>query len=152
MKKVAIGSDQNGFRLKEIIKEHMMAKGVEVVDYGVYDENPVDYPDIALKVAQEVAAGKFDRAVLICGTGIGMAIAANKVPGVRAAQCYDVYSAERSRKSNNAQVITLGALVTGPELAKKLIDAWLESEFEGGRSLTKVEKINEIDRQFHACS
>jgi len=74
MKKVAIGSDQNGFRLKEIIKEHMMAKGVEVVDYGVYDENPVDYPDIALKVAQEVAAGKFDRAVLICGTGIGMAM------------------------------------------------------------------------------
>mgnify|MGYP000099914333 CR=1 FL=1 len=147
--KIAIGSDHNGFALKELIKEHIVSKGIEVVDYGVNDENPVDYPDIALIVSKEVAAGKFDRAILICGTGIGMAIAANKVPGVRAAQAYDVYSAERARKSNNAQVITLGAQVTGPELAKKLIDAWLESEFQGGRSLPKVEKINEIDRQFH---
>lgn len=147
--KIAIGSDHNGFALKELIKEHIVSKGIEVVDYGVNDENPVDYPDIALIVSKEVAAGKFDRAILICGTGIGMAIAANKVPGVRAAQAYDVYSAERARKSNNAQVITLGAQVTGPELAKKLIDAWLESEFQGGRSLPKVEKIIQIDEQFH---
>ena len=127
----------------------MISKGVEVVDCGVNDTKPVDYPDIALLVSRKVAAGDFDRAVLICGTGIGMAIVANKVPGIRAAQCCDIYSAERARKSNNAQVITLGAQIIGPELAKKLIDAWLESEFQGGRSLPKVEKINEIDRQFH---
>jgi len=148
-KKIAIGADHNGFHLKEIIKNHLASKGIDVVDFGVNDENPVDYPDIALLVSKRVAAGEFDRAILICGTGIGMAIAANKVPGVRAAQCYDVYSAERARKSNNAQVITLGAQVVGPELAKKLIDVWLESEFQGGRSLPKVEKINDIDRQYH---
>lgn len=147
--KIGVGSDHNGFALKELIKEHIASKGIEVVDCGVKDEKPVDYPDIALSVSEKVASGEFDRAILICGTGIGMAIVANKVPGVRAAQVYDVYSAERARKSNNAQVITLGAQVTGPELAKKLIDAWLESEFQGGRSLPKVEKINEIDRQFH---
>lgn len=147
--KVAIGSDHNGFNLKELIIEHMKSKGIEVTDCGVHDEKPVDYPDIALLVSKKVADGEFDRAILICGTGIGMAIVANKVPGVRAAQCSDVYSAERARKSNDAQVMTLGAQITGPELARKLVDAWLESEFQGGRSLPKVEKINEIDRQFH---
>jgi ribose 5-phosphate isomerase B len=146
--KVALGSDHNGFRLKEIIKNHIVSKGVEVFDFGVDDETAVDYPDIALAVSNKVAAGDVDRAILICGTGIGMAMVANKVPGVRAAQCCDVYSAERARKSNNAQIITLGAQITGAELAKKLVDAWLESEFQGGRSLPKVEKINEIDRRF----
>lgn len=150
--KVAIGSDHNGFNLKELIKEHITSKGIEVVDCGVNDTKPVDYPDIALSVSNKVAAGDFDRAILICGTGIGMAIVANKVPGVRAAQCSDIYSAERARKSNDAQVMTLGAQVTGTELAKKLVDAWLESEFEGGRSLSKVEKIKQIDKQFRTIS
>jgi ribose 5-phosphate isomerase B len=147
--KVAIGSDQNGLNLKNIVKEYITFKGIEVVDFGVNDVEPVDYPDVALLVANKVAAGDFDRAILVCGTGIGMAIVANKVPGVRAAQCYDVYSAERARKSNNAQVMTLGAQITGSELAKKLVDVWLESEFQGGRSLPKVERINEIDKHFH---
>lgn len=146
--KIIIGSDHLGFDLKEIIKEHLKSKGIEVVDVGVHDKTPVDYPDIGLALAEKVASGDFERGILICGTGIGMAIVANKVPGVRAAVCHDIYSAERARKSNNAQVMTMGALVVGAELAKKLVDVWLESEFQGGRSLPKVEKINRIDMKY----
>lgn len=146
--KIIIGSDELGYDLKEIIKNHLTDKGIEVVDAGVYDKNPVDYPDIALSVAQRIANNEFERGILICGTGIGMAITANKVPGVRAAQCHDIYSAERARKSNNAQIMTMGALVVGVELAKKLVDVWLESEFQGGRSIRKVDKINNVDKKF----
>ncbi|MGF7398280.1 ribose 5-phosphate isomerase B [Thermoanaerobacterium thermosaccharolyticum] len=146
--KIIIGSDELGYDLKEIIKNHLTNKGIEVVDAGVYDKNPVDYPDIALSVAQRIANNEFERGILICGTGIGMAITANKVPGVRAAQCHDIYSAERARKSNNAQIMTMGALVVGVELAKKLVDVWLESEFQGGRSIRKVDKINNVDKKF----
>ena len=130
--KIAMGADNLGFPLKESIKEHLEALGHEVVDYGVYDTNPVDYPDIANKVARDVASGAFDRAILTCGTGIGMAIAANKVPGVRAAAVSDPYSAERARKSNNAQVLCLGSCVLGPAVASLLVDHWLASEFQGG--------------------
>ncbi len=98
-----------------------------------FDERPVLYPDVAFKVAEQVAAGHFPRAILMCGTGIGMAICANKVPGVRAAQAHDTYSPERARKSNDAQVLTIGARVVGEELAKGIVKAWLESEFEAGR-------------------
>ncbi|CAB1243479.1 ribose 5-phosphate isomerase B [Clostridium sp. MT-14] len=143
--KIIIGADNLGYDLKEIVKTHIESKGIEVVDVGVYDKKPVDYPDVALAVAKRIANNEFERGILICGTGIGMAIAANKVPGVRAAQCHDIYSAERSRKSNNAQIMTMGAVVIGPELAKKLVDVWLESEFQGGRSIPKVKKINDID-------
>jgi len=146
--KVIVGADHLGFELKETIKSHLREKGIDVIDAGTYDTNPVDYPDVGLAVARRVAAGEAERGILICGTGIGMAIVANKVPGVRAAQCHDVYSAERARKSNNAQIMTLGSLVVGPELAKKLVDVWLESEFQGGRSGPKVEKINAIDRMY----
>lgn len=146
--KVIIGSDHFGFDLKEVIKEHIESKGIEVVDIGVHDKTPIDYPDIGVALAERIASGEFERGILICGTGIGMAIVANKVPGVRAAVCHDVYSAERARKSNNAQVMTMGAQIVGPELAKKLVDIWLESEFQGGRSLPKVEKINKIDEKY----
>jgi ribose 5-phosphate isomerase B len=146
--KIILGSDHLGFELKEIIKQHIQSKGLEVTDIGVYDKSPVDYPDIGLALAEKVGRGDYDRGILICGTGIGMAIVANKVPGVRAAQCHDVYSAERARKSNDAQIMTMGALVIGVELAKKLVDIWLESEFQGGRSLPKVEKINKIDVKY----
>ncbi|RKL62585.1 ribose 5-phosphate isomerase B [Thermoanaerobacteraceae bacterium SP2] len=148
MMKIILGSDHLGFELKEIIKQHIQSKGLEVTDIGVYDKSPVDYPDIGLALAERVSRGDYDRGILICGTGIGMAIVANKVPGVRAAQCHDVYSAERARKSNDAQIMTMGALVVGTELAKKLVDVWLESEFQGGRSLPKVEKINKIDVKY----
>ncbi|WP_031314011.1 ribose 5-phosphate isomerase B [Caldanaerobacter subterraneus] len=150
MMKIILGSDHFGFDLKEIIKEHLRSKGIEVIDVGVYDKNPVDYPDIAVVVAERVASGEFERGILICGTGIGMAIVANKVPGVRAAVCHDVYSAERARKSNDAQIMTMGGVIVGPELAKKLVDVWLESEFQGGRSLPKVEKIKMIDAKYRS--
>ena len=145
---IAIGCDHNGFRLKEIVKEHLKSLGYEVDDYGVSSEVPVDYPDIALNLAEGVAQGKHGRGILICGTGNGMAIAANKVPGVYAATCHDAFSTERARKSNNAQIMTMGAQVIGHELAKSLVSIWLESEFQGGRSQPKVDKIKKIEEKY----
>ena len=138
---IAIGCDEAAYDLKEALKRMLTELGHEVADYGTHEGKPVLYPDIAFAVAEDVAAGKHDRAVLLCGTGIGMAISANKVPGVRAAQCHDTYSAERARKSNNAQIITMGARVVGPELAKTILATWLAAEFEGGRSAPKVDRI-----------
>lgn len=143
--KVAIGADDAGYTLKEIIKKHLEAQGVEVTDYGPNTPDPVDYPDVAVVLARDIAAHKFERGILICGTGIGMAITANKVPGVYAAQAHDTYSAERARKSNNAQIITMGARVIGPELAKQIVDVWMASEFQGGASARKVSKIAQIE-------
>ncbi|MCS6847771.1 MAG: ribose 5-phosphate isomerase B [Anaerolineae bacterium] len=145
--RVAIGADDAGYTLKEIIKKHLEAQGVEVTDYGPSTPDPVDYPDVAVVLARDIAAHKFERGILICGTGIGMAITANKVPGVYAAQAHDTYSAERARKSNNAQIITMGARVIGPELAKQIVDVWMASEFQGGASARKVEKIAKIEEQ-----
>lgn len=145
---VAIGADEAAFDLKEILKVWLASRGVEVVDYGTFDRTPVLYPDIAVKVAEAIAAGTHTRGILMCGTGIGMAITANKVPGVRAATCHDTYSAERARKSNDAQILTMGARVIGPELAKTIVDAWLKSEFEGGGSTPKVERMVEYDERF----
>jgi ribose 5-phosphate isomerase B len=142
---IAIGADNLGFPLKERIRAHLEELGFEVVDYGVPDESPVDYPDVAIAVARDVAAGRFDRAILCCGTGIGMAITANKVPGVRAANVADPYSAERARKSNNAQILCLGARVTPPDIANLLVDHWLHSEFQGGESARKVAKMDALD-------
>ncbi len=143
--RIGIGCDEAAFDLKETLKRQLLDLGHEVEDYGTHDGQPVLYPDIAFAVAEAVAAGRHQRAVLLCGTGIGMAISANKVPGVRAAQCHDTYSAERSQKSNDAQVITMGARVVGPELAKSIVTAWLGAEFEGGRSTAKVSKIKEYE-------
>ncbi len=145
--RVAIGSDEAGFDLKEALKTHLTAAEVEVLDYGCDSPDPVDYPDIALELAHDIAAHKMERGILICGTGIGMAITANKVPGVRAAQAHDAYSAQRARKSNDAQIVTLGARVIAPELAKTIVDTWLASEFEGGNSTRKVDKIVAFDAQ-----
>ena len=145
---LAIGSDEAGFYLKEALMKFLTEKGLEVTDYGVYDTTPVLYPDIAVKVARAIADGRHDRGILVCGTGIGMAITANKVPGIRAAVCHDAYSAERARKSNNAQIMTLGARVIGEELAKTLVDVWLQSEFQGGGSTQKVERISQYEREF----
>lgn len=151
--KVAIGCDEAAYTLKESIKQHLQLKHpeVEVADFGTDGpDHAVLYPDIAVAVAQKVAIGEFPRAILLCGTGIGVAISANKVRGVRAAQCHDTYSAERARGSNDAQIITMGARVIGPELANTVIDAWLRSEFEGGRSQEKVDRINAYDARFAA--
>jgi ribose 5-phosphate isomerase B len=149
MSSIAIGADDAAFELKETLAQHMRDKGYEVKDFGVHSKDPVDYPDVAVEIAEAVARGEHERAILCCGTGIGMSITANKIPGVRAAQCHDVFSAERARKSNNAQVLTMGQRVIGPELAKTIVDAWLEAEFSGGSSARKVAKMVEIDRRYH---
>jgi ribose 5-phosphate isomerase B len=148
--KIALGCDEAAYGLKEAIKQLLLDEHLEVEDFGTFDGRPTPYPSVAFAVAEQVAAGRFERAILMCGTGIGMAICANKVPGVRAAQAHDTYSAERARKSNDAQVLTLGARVVGPELAKSIVRAWLRSEFEGGGSTAKVELIREYDRRREA--
>lgn len=148
--RLAIGCDIAGFLLKETIKKHLEGKGLQLDDFGVAAGEDIDYPIIAQKLAESVAGGEYQRAILICGTGIGMAIVANKVPGVRAAVCHDAYSAERARKSNNAQVLAMGARVIGEELAKTIVDIWLVSEFEGGRSMQKTMEVDMIDYQYRS--
>jgi ribose 5-phosphate isomerase B len=148
-KPIAIGADDAAFGLKNKIVDYLKSKGIPVEDYGVETADPsVLYPDIALTVAQAVAAGKHDRGIIMCGTGIGVSITANKVPGIRAAVCHDPYSAERSRKSNDCNVMTMGARVVGEELAKMLVDIWLASDFQGGGSAPKVQRMKEIEREF----
>ncbi|HGH5397822.1 TPA: RpiB/LacA/LacB family sugar-phosphate isomerase [Raoultella planticola] len=150
MLKVAIGADDAATGLKNLVKEHLQQKEIEVVDFS-HDVvgNEQMYPDIAFNLASAIREGEFERGLLFCGTGIGMAIVANKVPGVRAAQCHDIYSAERARKSNNAQIMTLGARVVGSELALMLVDAWLAAEFEAGRSGPKVKRIDYYEMLVH---
>ncbi len=145
--KIAIGCDQNALDMKNAILELLDEKEIEYTDFGVFTKEPVDYPDIAKEVAYAISKGKFDRGILICGTGLGMAMAADKVKGIRAATCSNVYQAERAIKSNNAQIMALGAQVTGIELAKLLVIAWLNSEFQGGRSEVKVNKIMKIEEE-----
>lgn len=145
--KLAIAADDAGYPLKEVIYSYLKDKGIDITDCGVHSTDPVDYPDVGFEVAQAVSQGQFDRAILICGTGIGMCITANKVQGIRAAVCHDSYSAERSRKSNDVQILAMGSRVIGPELAKSVVDVWLQSEFAHGRSTQKVEKIIDWERQ-----
>jgi ribose 5-phosphate isomerase B len=153
---ILIGADDAGVGLLELIAADLVAMGRTVVAFrpddlgpgpgdGTGDGTEIDYPDVAEQVAIAIRDGRSDRGILICGTGIGMAIAANKVPGVRAALAHDVYSAERARKSNDAQILTLGARVIGPESAKTVVHAWLASEFAGGASARKVAKINRLE-------
>jgi len=145
MKKVAIGCDPNAKELKEVIKKQLKELGHQCEDFGSED---TVYANVAIKVAEAVAAGKYDRGILVCGTGIGMSIAANKVPGAYAALVADAYSAERARKSNNANIMTLGAFTTGVEHAKVLVRVWLESEYTpGGKSEPKVQRIVAYDRE-----
>jgi ribose 5-phosphate isomerase B len=143
--KIAIGCDPNATELKEMIKRHLNDLHFEWEDYG--SDDPI-YANVAIKVAKAVASGKHQRGILICGTGIGMCIAANKVPGAYAALCSDAYSTERSRKSNNANIMTMGAQVIGPELAKTLVTIWMSAEYTpGGRSEPKVQRICQYERE-----
>jgi len=145
--RVALGCDEAAYEMKQAMIEHVRSLGHEVEDFGTHDAQPVLYPDIAIKVAEAIAAGHYDRGILMCGTGIGVAISANKVPGIRAAQAHDTYSAERARKSNDAQIVTMGARVIGVELAKTIAESFLSSEFEpGGRSQPKVDRIEAYER------
>ena len=151
MKAIAVGADDAAVRLKGVVVQHLKDRGIPVRDYGIFDEEAVLYPDIALAVAQAVSEGKHDRGILLCGTGIGVSITANKVPGIRAAVCHDVYSTERSRMSNDCQIMALGSRVIGEESAKMLIDVWLKSEFQAGRSTPKIERIKEIETSFRTA-
>ena len=147
--KIAIGCDLVAADLKHVVIDHLKAMGHEVVDYGNDDNKDILYPDVAYAVAKDIADGKLERGILICGTGIGVAITANKVVGVRAATAHDVYSAERARKSNNAQIITFGSQIIGTEVAKKVIDAWMASEYTiNERSHPKVVRVDEIDKLY----
>ncbi|MBI5305747.1 MAG: RpiB/LacA/LacB family sugar-phosphate isomerase [Chloroflexi bacterium] len=146
---IVIGSDHFGLALKNILRDYLPDLGYVVDDMGVQDTTPIDYPDIGASVAEMIAQGKYARGVLICGTGAGMAIVANKVPGVRAVAVTDPYLAERARASNNAQIIAFGSQVTTAEVAKRLLDIWLASEFQGGRSAPKVAKIEQLDAKYH---
>ncbi len=143
--KLSLGCDEAAYELKMIIKKHLQQAGHEITDMGCHDGAAVLYPNIAFAVAEDVIKGNAERAILLCGTGIGMAISANKVPGIRAAQCHDTYSAERASRSNDAQIITIGARVVGPELAKAIVDKFLASTFDGGKSQPKVDLISEYE-------
>jgi ribose 5-phosphate isomerase B len=151
LKPIAIGADDAAYHLKAAIVDHLQSRGIAVKDYGIDDpSSKTPYPDVALVVAEAIIAGKHDRGILMCGTGIGVAITANKIPGIRAAVCHDAYSTERSRKSNDCQIMTMGGRVIAAESAKLLVDIWLASEFQGGRSAPKVARIKEIEEQFQS--
>lgn len=146
--KVAVGSDHGGFELKNDILSLLRKMSVDFVDFGTYTADPVDYPDIAKSVALAVARGEFDRGILVCGTGIGMCIAANKVRGIRAALCHDVFSAKATRNHNDSNILCLGGRVIGTGLAREIVKTWLAQEFEGGRHKRRVDKITAIESEF----
>lgn len=139
--KIAIGCDHGGFKLKQKIIEHLRGNNIEFKDFGTYDEESCHYPEIAKKLASEVNAGIFEKGILVCGTGIGISIAANKIKGIRAAVCSDTYSAKMSREHNDANILCLGQRVVGEGLALDIVDIWLKSEFEGGRHAIRVNMI-----------
>ncbi|MCY6958774.1 ribose 5-phosphate isomerase B [Clostridium brassicae] len=146
--RIAIGSDHGGFQLKNAIIKHLEEKGVEVKDFGTLSEESCDYPDYSLKVAEEVATKSYEFGILICGTGIGISIAANKVPGIRAALCSDTFSAHATREHNNANILAMGQRVVGEGLALDIVDTFLNSKFEGGRHEKRINKITEIEKKY----
>lgn len=144
---IALGSDHGGFCLKETIKSHLEEKGIPYRDFGTYSSDSVDYPDFAKAVAMAVVNGECERGILVCGTGIGISIAANKVKGIRAALCHDAFSAQMSREHNNANVLAMGERVVGPGLALMIVDIWLSTEFAGGRHGRRVDKITALEQE-----
>jgi ribose 5-phosphate isomerase B len=145
--KIAIGADHAGFALKEKLKQRLLEQGIEVADQGTVSEASVDYPDFARKVAEQVARKRADLGLLVCGSGVGMAIAANKVPGVRAANVTTEYEAQMSREHNDANVIAVGARILDEATAFRIVDKFLHTPFAGGRHQRRVEKIMEIERE-----
>jgi ribose 5-phosphate isomerase B len=148
---IALGADHAGFELKEALKGWLIERGLQVVDFGAHSAESVDYPDYAGQVAEAVAARKVERGVLVCGTGIGMTIAANKVPGVRAALCADGYTARMSREHNDSNVLALGGRMMGREMAVDILARWLETEFAGGRHQRRVATISGLERRHGAA-
>lgn len=146
--KIVLGSDHAGFNLKEKIKKYLKEQDFLFDDLGTYSTDPVDYPDITLKVAEAVAKGEYTRGIIVCGTGIGTAIAANKVPGIRAALCHDPVSSSFSRTHNDANILTLGERIIGPNLALEIVRIFLTTEFSRGRHIRRVEKIKKIEEKY----
>lgn len=143
--KIALGCDHGGLEHKNAILEHLKARGFEVTDFGIYEQVSVDYPDIAIKVANAIKDGECERGILVCGTGIGMSLAANKVKGIRAAACSEHFSAKYTRLHNDSNILCLGGRVIGVGTALELVDLFVDTEFEGGRHATRVGKITAIE-------
>ena len=151
MMKVGFGCDHTAIELKKILMDHLTEKGYECVDYGAYDPNvKVNYPEPGLKVAEAIMRGEVEKGVLLCGTGIGISLAANKVPGIRAAVCSEPYSAKLTVEHNNANIIAMGARVVGPELAKMIVDEFFGAAFQGGRHAERVAMISDIEKKYGA--
>ena len=146
--KIAIGSDHGGYWLKENLKIFLKTLKIDYKDFGCISEEAVDYPDVALKVSNEVKNGKYEKGILICGTGVGMSIAANKIKGIRASLCSDVFSAKMTREHNDANILTLGGRVIGSGLAREIVKAWLKSDFSHvKRHINRINKIKKIEEQ-----
>jgi len=146
--KIALGADHAGYELKEEIKDFLKQKRIDYYDFGTYDTSSTDYSDWGIKVAETVAEGKFERGILICGTGLGMCLTANKVPGIRATPCYGIFSARLSREHNDSNILILGGRITGKDLAKQIVEEWLEVEFKRGRHKRRLDKITKIEIKY----
>ena len=144
---IAIGSDHGGFALKQEIMKHLEERKLEYIDFGPYSSDSCDYPQYGAAVGRAVASGSCERGILICGTGIGISISANKIHGVRAALCGDCFSAEMTRRHNDANIVALGARVVGPGLALKIVDTFLDTEFEGGRHARRIEQMMALENE-----
>ncbi len=142
MTKIAIGSDHGGYELKEQVAAFLKEKNYEFKDFGCFDSQSVDYPIVAREVATAVANRDFEKGIIICGSGIGVCIAANKVKGIRAANCNDLYCAEMSRKHNDANILTMGGRIVSKELALEIVDTWINTDFEGGRHQKRIDMLN----------
>ena len=145
-KPIALAADHGGFELKEAVKVHLEELGLEYIDFGTHSTASVDYPDMALPACDAVVSGQCDKALLFCGTGVGISMAANKVKGVRACVCSEPYSARLSKQHNNSNIIAFGARVIGVEMAKMIVDEWVNAKYEGGRHQVRVDMLAEIEQ------
>ena len=147
--KIAVGCDHGGLNLKNEIIKHLNSKNIEIKDFGTYTSESCDYPDVAKVVGEKVVEKEFDFGILVCGTGIGVSIAANKIPGIRAALCHDTFSAHATREHNNANILAMGARVVGPGLAIDIVKTFLAAKFEGDRHIKRLDKITEIEEKYN---
>lgn len=145
--KIAIGCDHGGYDLKNIILPLLNELGHEVTDFGTYSSESMDYPDVAIPVAEAVRDNKFDRGILICGTGIGMSITANKVKGIRAALVHDLFTAQATRHHNNSNILCMGGRIVGPSIALSIVELWLGNDFDGGRHINRINKISKYESE-----
>ena len=145
--KIALGCDHAGFELKEDLRDYLAELKIDALDLGTHGPQPVDYPDVAGKVVEKIARGEVEKGLLICGTGIGMSIAANRFPGVRAALCHDPFTARVSREHNNANILVLGGRLIGKGLAREVLKVWLETEYQGGRHQRRLDKITALEEK-----